>query len=65
MSFSDDVKKKEEKIQEVQNELTHLLETLAIITSTPTHFVEPQIHTIKDRIKQIVHDIKEKTMVGT
>lgn len=40
------------------------METLAIITSTPTHFVEPQVHTIKERVKQIVHDIKEKTIVS-
>lgn len=58
------MKQKEDKAQEVHNELTHLLETLAIITSTPTHFVEPQILTIKERVKQIVHEAKEKSLVG-
>lgn len=62
--FIDELKQKEDKIQEVQNELTHLLETLAIITSTPTHFVEPQVLTIRERIKQIVHEIKEKSAVN-
>lgn len=62
-NYLDELKQKEDKIQEVQNGLTHLLETLAIITSTPTHFVEPQASTIKERVKQIVHEAKEKSLV--
>ncbi len=58
-----ELKQKDDKIQEVQNELIHLLETLAIITSTPTHFVEPQAMTIRERVKEIVHEIKEKSVV--
>lgn len=61
--FLDELKQKEDKIQEVQNGLTHFLETLAIITSTPTHFVEPQASTIKERVKEIVHEAKEKSLV--
>lgn len=59
-----EIKQKEDRIQEVQNELTHLLETLAIVTSSPTHFVEPQVITIRERVKEIVHELKEKSVAS-
>ncbi|XP_074113637.1 uncharacterized protein LOC141536796 isoform X2 [Cotesia typhae] len=66
----DDLKNREEKLSRVQNELRHLLESLAILVSTPNRFVESHENSIKDRIREItaenkdyilkIHSLKEK-----
>lgn len=55
---------REEKIQRLQNENRHLLESLSILLSTPTRFVESVEASIKDRIREIITENKDKTAVG-
>ncbi|XP_068907810.1 coiled-coil domain-containing protein 170 isoform X2 [Tenebrio molitor] len=56
----DELKIREEKIQRLQSENRHTLESLAILLSTPSRFVESLEATIKDRIRDILNDNKEK-----
>lgn len=58
----DDLKIKEEKIQRVQNELRHLLESMAILLSTPNRFVESHENAIKDRMREILAENKDQAM---
>ncbi|XP_044593010.1 coiled-coil domain-containing protein 170 isoform X3 [Cotesia glomerata] len=55
----DDLKNREEKLSRVQNELRHLLESLAILVSTPNRFVESHENSIKDRIREIIAENKD------
>ncbi|XP_074037807.1 coiled-coil domain-containing protein 170 isoform X3 [Leptinotarsa decemlineata] len=57
----DDIKMKEERILRLQADNKHTLESLAIILSTPSRFVESLEATIKDRIHEIINDNKDKT----
>ncbi|KAG5886628.1 hypothetical protein JTB14_013075 [Gonioctena quinquepunctata] len=57
----DDIKIKEERILRLQADNKHTLESLAIILSTPSRFVESLEATIKDRIHEIINDNKDKT----
>jgi hypothetical protein len=61
----DDLKQKDEKSQRLQNDLRHLLESLAITLSTPARFVESEESCIKERIRDLLHDVKEKCMVSS
>lgn len=54
---------KDEKHQRLQNELRHLLESLAILLSSPTRFVESLESSIKERIREVLQDNKEKSVV--
>ncbi|XP_012541486.1 coiled-coil domain-containing protein 170 isoform X2 [Monomorium pharaonis] len=58
----EDLKAREEKTQRVQNELHHLLESIAILVSTPTRFVESHENAIKDRIREILADNKDQSL---
>ncbi|KAG7213282.1 hypothetical protein KM043_002582 [Ampulex compressa] len=58
----EDLKSREEKAQRVQNELRHLLESLAILVSTPNRFVESHEGAIKDRIREILADEKDQAV---
>ncbi|XP_020291933.1 coiled-coil domain-containing protein 170 isoform X2 [Pseudomyrmex gracilis] len=58
----EDLKTREEKTQRVHNELRHLLESLAILVSTPSRFVESHENAIKDRIREIIADNKDQTL---
>ncbi|KAK0089653.1 hypothetical protein PV325_006076 [Microctonus aethiopoides] len=58
----DDLKNREEKLQRVQNELRHLLESLAILISTPNRFVESHENSIKDRIREILAENKDQIL---
>ncbi|KAH0946608.1 hypothetical protein HN011_000080 [Eciton burchellii] len=58
----DDLKIREEKTQRMQNELRHLLESLAILVSAPNRFVESHENAIKDRIREIVADNKDQSL---
>lgn len=55
---------KEEKIQRLQADGKHTLESLAIILSTPSRFVDSLETTIKDRIHEILNENQEKTAVS-
>ncbi|GAB1863484.1 Coiled-coil domain-containing protein C6orf97 [Camponotus japonicus] len=58
----EDLKVREEKTQRVQNDLRHLLESLAILVSTPNRFVESHENAIKDRIREILADNKDQSL---
>lgn len=62
--ISEELKARDERIQRIQNENRHFLESLAILLSTPSRFVESLEVTIKDRIRDITTEIKEKTTVN-
>lgn len=61
--FVDELKAKEDRIQRLQADHKHSLESIAIILSTPSRFVESMEATIKDRIHEILSDNQEKTAV--
>ncbi|XP_024871816.1 coiled-coil domain-containing protein 170 isoform X2 [Temnothorax curvispinosus] len=58
----EDLKAREEKTQRVQNEFRHLLESVAILVSTPSRFVESHENAIKDRIREILADNKDQSL---
>ncbi|XP_076239449.1 coiled-coil domain-containing protein 170 [Calliopsis andreniformis] len=58
----DDLKHREEKAQRVQNELRHLLESLAILVSGPNRFVESHENAIKDRVREILAENKDQAL---
>ncbi|XP_018366794.1 PREDICTED: coiled-coil domain-containing protein 170 [Trachymyrmex cornetzi] len=58
----EDLKVREEKTQRVQNEFRHLLESVAILISTPNRFVESHENAIKDRIREILADNKDQLL---
>lgn len=62
-ALAEDLKAREEKTQRVQNDLRHLLESLAILVSTPNRFVESHENAIKDRIREILADNKDQSIV--
>lgn len=62
-AFAEDLKAREEKTQRVQNEFRHLLESVAILISTPSRFVESHENAIKDRIREILVDNKDHSLV--
>jgi hypothetical protein len=63
VALTEDLKAREEKTQRVQNELRHLLESVAILISTPNRFVESHENAIKDRIREILADSKDQSLV--
>ncbi|XP_046608949.1 coiled-coil domain-containing protein 170 isoform X1 [Neodiprion virginianus] len=58
----EDLKLREEKCQRVQNELRHLLESMAILVSNPNRFVETHENAIKDRIREILTENKDQQL---
>ncbi|XP_023723105.1 coiled-coil domain-containing protein 170 isoform X3 [Cryptotermes secundus] len=56
----EDLKLKEEKLQRLQNELRHLLESLAIQLSSPARFVDTQEGSIKERLREIIQENKDR-----
>lgn len=62
-SVIDDLKLREDKCIRLQNELRHLQESLAIQLSSPSRFVETNETAIKERIREILSDNKEKHCV--
>lgn len=61
--FSDELKLKEDKIQRLHTDHKHTLESIAIVLSTPSRFVESLETTIKDRIHEILSENQEKSAV--
>lgn len=53
------MKQREEKGNRLQNELCHILESLAVMLSTPIRFVESQEASVKDRIREIFNENKD------
>ncbi|XP_014254516.1 coiled-coil domain-containing protein 170 isoform X2 [Cimex lectularius] len=58
----DDLKLKEEKGLRLETELRHLLESLAILLSSPVRFVESTEISIKDKIRDLINEAKDKSM---
>lgn len=54
---------REDRIQRLQSEQKHTLESLAIQLSTPTRFVDSIEMTIKEKLHEILSENKEKTAV--
>lgn len=48
----------------LETELRHLLESLAIQLSTPIRFVESNEVSIKDKVRDLINEAKEKSLVG-
>lgn len=61
--FADDLRIKEEKIQRLLADSKHTLESLAIILSTPSRFVDSVEAAIKERIHEILNDNQERSAV--
>ncbi|CAH1965696.1 unnamed protein product [Acanthoscelides obtectus] len=59
----DELKAKDERIQRLQADNKHTLESLAIILSTPSRFVDSLESSLKDRIHEILDENKEKNAV--
>lgn len=60
----DELKSLQEKIQRLQHENRHFLEALSILLSTPARFVESLDGSIKDRIREILTENKERAAVS-
>lgn len=62
--LKDELKVKEEKCQRLHHENRHILESLSVILSTPSRFVDGLEGCIKERIREILTENKEKTAVS-
>ncbi|XP_034187468.1 coiled-coil domain-containing protein 170 isoform X2 [Osmia lignaria lignaria] len=58
----EDLRHREEKAHRVQNELRHLLESLAILVSGSNRYVESHENSIKDRIREILAENKDQAL---
>ncbi|XP_054002966.1 coiled-coil domain-containing protein 170 isoform X3 [Hylaeus anthracinus] len=58
----EDLKHREEKMQRMQNESRHFLESLAILVGGPNRYVESHENAIKDRIREILAEYKDQTI---
>lgn len=56
---------RDEKYQRLHAEFRNTMESIAILLSLPTRFVEAHESTIKDRIREILSDNKDKAVVST
>lgn len=63
LRFPEDLRHRDEKYQRLQTEFRNTMESIAILLSLPTRFVEAHESTIKDRIREILSDNKDKTVV--
>jgi ElaB/YqjD/DUF883 family membrane-anchored ribosome-binding protein len=63
MFLTEDLKLKEDKLQRLQNELRHLLESLAIQLSSPARFVDTQEGSIKERLREVMQENKDRLTV--
>ncbi|KAL0880895.1 hypothetical protein ABMA27_002070 [Loxostege sticticalis] len=62
VQLKEDLRHREEKYQRLQTEFRNTLESIAILLSLPTRFVEAHESTIKDRIREILSDNKDKSV---
>ncbi|XP_063533193.1 coiled-coil domain-containing protein 170 isoform X2 [Cydia strobilella] len=60
--LKEDLRHRDEKYQRLQTEFRNTMESIAILLSLPTRFVEAHESTIKDRIREILSDNKDKTV---
>ncbi|CAH0581308.1 unnamed protein product [Chrysodeixis includens] len=57
-----DLRHRDEKFQRIHAEYRNTMESIAILLSLPTRFVEAHETTIKDRIREILSDNKDKSV---
>ncbi|RVE42097.1 hypothetical protein evm_013242 [Chilo suppressalis] len=62
LQLKEDLRHREEKYQRLQTEYRSTLESIAILLSLPSRFVEAHESTIKDRIREILSDNKDKSV---
>jgi hypothetical protein len=58
------VKCREEKATRSQCELRRVLEGLAVQLSSPARFVDAQEESIRERIRELQHECKERSVVS-
>lgn len=51
-------------MQRLHGEYRHLIESFATLVSGPTKFIEHNENCIKDRIREIMHENKDKSAVS-
>ncbi|KAK9507669.1 hypothetical protein O3M35_007475 [Rhynocoris fuscipes] len=61
-TLREDLKQKEDKSMRLETELRHLLESLAILLSTPVRFVESNEISIKEKVRDLINEAKEKSL---
>ncbi|CAF4847502.1 unnamed protein product [Pieris macdunnoughi] len=62
IQLKEDLRHRDEKYQRLQTEFRNTMESIAILLSLPTRFVEAHESTIKDRIREILSDNKDKSV---
>ncbi|XP_041981993.1 coiled-coil domain-containing protein 170 [Aricia agestis] len=62
IQLKEDLRHRDEKHQRLQAEFRNTLESIAILLSLPTRFVDAHETTIKDRIREILSDNKDKSL---
>ncbi|XP_026315755.1 coiled-coil domain-containing protein 170 [Hyposmocoma kahamanoa] len=61
VQLKEDLRHRDEKYQRLQTEFRNTMESIAILLSLPSRFVEAHESTIKDRIREILSDNKDKS----
>lgn len=61
---TEEVKCREEKATRSQCELRRVLEGLAVQLSSPARFVDAQEENIRERIRELQHECKERSVVS-
>ncbi|XP_014363513.2 coiled-coil domain-containing protein 170 [Papilio machaon] len=62
IQLKEDLRHRDEKYQKLQSEFRNTMESIAILLSLPTRFVEAHESTIKDRIREILGENKDKSL---
>ncbi|XP_050673844.1 coiled-coil domain-containing protein 170 [Leptidea sinapis] len=61
IQLKEDLRHRDDKYQRLQTDFRNTMESIAILLSLPTRFVEAHETTIKDRIREILSDNKDKS----
>lgn len=64
MYLLDELKIQEEKYQRLHNEHRNALESIALLLSTPIRYVDSLEDAIKDRVREILSENREKSGVS-
>ncbi|XP_075974856.1 coiled-coil domain-containing protein 170-like isoform X2 [Anticarsia gemmatalis] len=62
IQLKEDLRHRDEKFQRLHTEFRNTMESIAILLSLPTRFVEAHESTIKDRIREILSENKDKSV---
>ncbi|XP_068632870.1 coiled-coil domain-containing protein 170 [Battus philenor] len=62
IQLKEDLRHRDERYQRLQTEFRNTMESIAILLSLPTRFVEAHESTIKDRIREILGENKDKSV---